>query len=63
LVVRTNLGDAARAEDCQGSDGPQVSPVQMFWMWRKGWDYQQVKKFGPHAGKPEHRDGVQSNTE
>jgi transposase len=32
--------------------------VQMFWMWRKGWDYEQLKKFGPHAGKPEHRDGV-----
>jgi len=34
-------------------------PVQMFWMMRKGWDYEQVKQFGPHAGKPEHRDGVQ----
>jgi transposase len=32
--------------------------VQMFWMWRKGWDYEQLKKFGPHVGKPEHRDGV-----
>jgi transposase len=37
--------------------------VQMYWMMRKGWDYEQLKKFGPHAGKPEHRDGVQSNTE
>jgi transposase len=37
--------------------------VQMFWMWRQGWDYEQLKNFGPHAGKPEHRDGVQSNTE
>jgi transposase len=37
--------------------------VQMFWMWRKGWDYQQVRKFGSHAGQPGHRDGVQSNTE
>jgi transposase len=37
--------------------------VQMFWMWRKGWDYEQVRKFGSHAGQPEHRDGVQSNTE
>ncbi len=33
--------------------------VQMFWMMRKGWDYEQVKKFGSHAGQPEHRDGVQ----
>jgi len=33
--------------------------VQMFWMWRKGWDYEQVRKFGSHAGQPGHRDGVQ----
>ena len=37
--------------------------VQMFWMWRKGWDYEQVRKFSSHAGQPGHRDGVQSNTE
>jgi transposase len=33
--------------------------VQLFWMWRKGWDYEQVKNFGPHAGKLEPGDGVQ----
>jgi transposase len=32
--------------------------VQMYWMMRKEWDYQQLKKFGSHAGKPGHRDGV-----
>jgi transposase len=37
--------------------------VQLFWMWRKGWDYEQVRKFGSHAGQPGNRDGVQSNTE
>jgi transposase len=37
--------------------------VQMFWRLRKGWDYEQVKKFGSHAGQPGHRDGVQQNTE
>jgi transposase len=37
--------------------------VQMFWMWRKGWDYEQVRRFGSHAGQPGNRDGVQSNTE
>jgi len=37
--------------------------VQMFWMWRKGWDYEQVRKLGSHAGKPGTGDGVQSNTE
>jgi hypothetical protein len=26
--------------------------VQMFWMMRKGWDYEQLKKFGSHAGQP-----------
>ncbi len=33
--------------------------VRLFWMMRKEWDYQQVKKFGSHAGQPGHRDGVQ----
>jgi transposase len=37
--------------------------VQMFWMWRKGWEYEQVGKFGSHAGQPGTGDGVQSNTE
>ena len=37
--------------------------VQLFWMMRKEWDYEQLKKFGSHAGQPGHRDGVQSNTE
>ena len=32
--------------------------VQMYWMMRKGWDYEQLKKFGSHAGQPGHRDGV-----
>ncbi len=36
--------------------------VQMFWMWRKGRDYEQVRKFGSHAGQPGNRDGVQSKT-
>src|ERR1700745_4339753 len=37
--------------------------VQMFWMWRKGWDYETVRKFGSHAGQPGNRDGVPSNAE
>ena len=37
--------------------------VRLYWMWRKGWDYEQVKKFGSHAGQPGNRDGVPSNTE
>jgi len=28
-------------------------------MWRKEWDYEQLNKFGSHAGQPEHRHGVQ----
>jgi hypothetical protein len=24
--------------------------VRLYWMWRKGWDYQQLKKFGAHVG-------------
>ena len=37
--------------------------VRMYWMWRKGWDYEQMKKFSSHAGQPGNRDGVQQNTE
>jgi transposase len=33
--------------------------VRLYWMMRRGWDYEQVKKFGSHAGQPGHRDGVQ----
>jgi transposase len=32
--------------------------VRMYWMWRKGWDYEQMRKFSSHAGQPGHRDGV-----
>jgi transposase len=37
--------------------------VRLYWMWRQGWDYEQLTKFGSHAGQPGHRDGVQLNTE
>jgi transposase len=33
--------------------------VRLYWMWRKGWDYQQLTKFSSHAGEPGNRDGVQ----
>src|ERR1039458_4979857 len=33
--------------------------IQLYWMMRKGWDYEQVKRFGPHAGQPENRRAVQ----
>ena len=33
--------------------------VRLYWMWRKGWDYEQLKKFGSHAGQPGNRHGVQ----
>jgi transposase len=26
--------------------------IRLFWMWRKQWNYQQLKSFGPHAGQP-----------
>jgi len=32
--------------------------VQMYWMMRKQWNYEQVEKFGSHAGQPGHRYGV-----
>src|SRR5450432_1501923 len=33
--------------------------VRLYWMMRMGWDYEQVKKFGSHAGQPGNRHGVQ----
>jgi hypothetical protein len=33
--------------------------VRMYWMWRRGWDYEQLESFGSHAGQPGHRHGVQ----
>ncbi len=37
--------------------------VCLYWMWRKGWDYEQVKKFGSHAGQLGTGRGGQYNTE
>jgi len=37
--------------------------IGLYWMWSKGWHYEQWTKFGSHAGQPGNRDGVQSNTE
>ena len=37
--------------------------IHLFWMMRQGWDYEQMKKFGSHAGQPGHRDGVQYSIE
>jgi transposase len=34
--------------------------VRLYWMWRKGWDYEQLTKFSSHAGEPGNRDGVRS---
>ena len=33
--------------------------VRLYWMWRKQWDYEQWKKFSPHAGQPGPGVGVQ----
>jgi transposase len=37
--------------------------IRLFWMMRQGWDYEQMKKFGSHAGQPGNRHGVHSNIE
>jgi hypothetical protein len=34
------------------------SLVRMYWMWRKGCDYQQLLKFGSHVGQLETGNGV-----
>jgi len=33
--------------------------VALFWMWRRKWNYQQLQKFGSHAGQPGNPHGVQ----
>jgi len=33
--------------------------IALDWMWRKGWNYEQSRKFGSHAGKLGTGDGVQ----
>jgi transposase len=32
--------------------------VRVYWMWRRGWNYEQLESFGSHAGQPENRHGV-----
>ena len=32
--------------------------VRLYWMWRKEWNYEQLTKFGSHAGQPGHPRGV-----
>jgi hypothetical protein len=33
--------------------------IRLYWMWRNGWDYEQMKKSGSHAGKLGTGDGVE----
>jgi transposase len=37
--------------------------VRMYWMMHTGWNYEQLKKFGSHAGQLVPGDGVKQNTE
>jgi transposase len=32
--------------------------VRLYWMWRKGWDYQQLLNFGSYVGQPVTGHGV-----
>ena len=32
--------------------------ISLYWMWRKGRDYEPLQKFGSHAGEPVNRNGV-----
>jgi hypothetical protein len=33
--------------------------IALYWMWRKGWNYEQSAKFGSHAGQLGTGHGVQ----
>ena len=37
--------------------------IRLYWMWRQGLEYEEMVKFGSHAGEPGNRDGVQQNIE
>ena len=32
--------------------------VRLYWMWRRGWDYEQMQSFGSHSGQPGNPHGV-----
>ena len=55
-------GDATRTEDCQGRHGsPTGGSTVLDDAPRVG--LRAVEKFGPHAGQPGNRHGVQQNTD
>ena len=33
--------------------------VELYWMWRRGWNYNDMQQLGSHAGEPGHPHGVQ----
>jgi hypothetical protein len=33
--------------------------VDLYWMWRRRWDYNEMQQLGSHAGEPGNRHGVQ----
>jgi transposase len=33
--------------------------VELYWMWRRGWNYDEMQKLGSHAGEPGNPHGVQ----
>ncbi len=33
--------------------------VELYWMWRRGWDYEKMQQLGSHAGEPGNPHGVQ----
>src|SRR5205814_10268507 len=33
--------------------------VELYWMWRRGWNYDEMQQLGSHAGEPGNRHGVQ----
>jgi len=33
--------------------------IELYWMWGRGWDYDQMQRLGSHAGTPGNPQGVQ----
>jgi hypothetical protein len=64
MSERRIMKDKRSIVSCYSCGSPKVAmarqlAVRLYWMWRQGWNYEQVVKFGSHAGQPGNRDGVQ----
>jgi hypothetical protein len=51
-------GDATATKDRKIAMTRKLA-IRLYWMWPKQWDYEQLTKFGSHAGQPGNPHGLQ----